>query len=147
MRLAALPPNPTVRAVNIFHEGYFHTYQPAVQIVVWCMGIDLCLSSKHPLGREEWLLRLAERIAPSTDIYEDLPWNLSEQRPSMTVSQVAGELFDFRALLVHGLWDQGPRSVLERRTVTGGVIGTADLLREAASFLLRTLLLKSIVSL
>jgi hypothetical protein len=43
MKLAAAQPSPTMRAINLFHEGYFRTYQPAVQVVVWCMGIDACL--------------------------------------------------------------------------------------------------------
>lgn len=146
MALADAPPNHLTRAVKIFHEGYFFTSEPAVQLVVWGMGIDACLPNRH-LGREAWLESLYARVPPTADIYSDLPWNLGPgTHPHLAVGDVAGELYDFRARLVHGLWDQLPAEQIRRQTMTGRELGAADVLREAACFLLRRLLIGALVS-
>jgi len=133
------------RAMRLFEEGYSEVYDPALQLLVWVMGIEAAFASGgKPLRREVLLQAIEREVGFDRNIYEDSGDRGFTEVPSpLTVRDAIQDLFDLRNHLVHGGWiEKDWAGGKARRSISGETVLYADVLRETASFILR----KSILS-
>lgn len=140
LRLADVGPENVRRAVRHFNVGYSELRDPIVQIVVWTMGIESLFSEEDNfLPREELIARITETVGATTDIYQNSPMREYIGEKSFVVGALIPDLLRLRDRFVHGQWIPSDwKTRIGRHSLAGGPINYADVLREAASFVLRT---------
>ena len=137
--LAANGPENIRRAVRHFNAGYAEVRDPTIQIVVWCMGIESLFAVSDMENPKKPLRELIDSaIGLKTDIYETSAMRefIGDRRTS--IGEVLDDLFSLRNRFVHGLWIPSEWKNKEvRPNLSGDSLNYADVLREAASFVLR----------
>lgn len=128
-----------------FHDlGHFQTLDPKARFLLWCSAIESIYTSRHweHKGSQVAKARIKWFIGDKTSIYG--PGDISKllEDPQITVGQIVGDLYDVRNYIAHGdkLPDGYFHDVL-RASFNGGVV-RLEVLFEAASFIVRSSLLK-----
>lgn len=128
-----------------FHDlGHFQALDWKARYLLWCSAIESIYtshSSEHKgslvaPSRIKWFLGENTSIYPPGDIPSLL------QDPHLTIRQVVHDLYKMRNFIAHG--DKVPDSFFQdvlRHGINGDVV-KAEVLMEAASFIVRTSLLK-----
>lgn len=138
------------RAVRLLDQGYADLVDPVLQIMVWTMGIECLLSrgGKDPMQGRELLEAISARVSFDTDIYERSAVRQHAEVQPILVGDVIGDVFELRNQLAHGRWF--PKEWTERQvrnSVSGRPVVYAEVLREAASFVLRKALINFVTEL
>lgn len=132
------------RAIRYFEGGYADVNDLALQLIVWMMGIE-ALFSEDGYDFPAIKKQINETVGSKTDIYEEFTDRDLYGAEPVLVGDVLDDLFRLRNSFVHGGWaptewiNRGMRS-----SIGGGSINYADVLREAASFILRRSILASV---
>jgi hypothetical protein len=143
LTLASSGPENIRRAVRHFNVGYTELQDPTTQIVLWMMGIEALFGSEHDsLQREVLFRRLDDSVGLQTDIYDSSPMREYIGQKSFKVGDLVGDLVTLRDRLVHGQWVPPEWKGMEGRNGLISAIPYPDVLREAASFILRKAILK-----
>ena len=104
------------------------------------MGIEaLYAGGDEPCSFEVIKERILQSVGPDTDIYEEAEGRAIYAPNALLVNDVIDKMFELRDRFVHGAW--APKSWLDkpmRSKISGGSLTLPDVLREAASFILRT---------
>jgi hypothetical protein len=142
-QLASEGPEHVRRAVRYFNAGFDEVRDPTLQIVVWTMGIE-ALFAKAEQQPEKTLTDLIIRaVGANTDIYANSPIREFIGAKPFTVGSLVGDLLRLRNVLAHGQWIPSDWKTRDGRdSLAGPSTNYADVLREAAVFILRTALLK-----
>jgi hypothetical protein len=128
-----------------FHElGHFQPFDWKARYLLWCSAIESIYSSHNwehqgslvATSRIKWFLGDKTSIYPPGDISELLT------DPHITVGEVVGDLYAVRNFIAHGdrIPDHFSREVM--RHDFSGAVRKIDVMLEAASFVIRTSLLK-----
>jgi hypothetical protein len=133
------------RSIQLFDQGYAEVYDPVLQLVVWVMGIEAAFAKGDKPVTSDLLLQAIEtQVGFDRNIYEDSgDPQFFEVPPPLTVGDTIHDLLNLRNHLVHGGWPEKDWAAKTgRHSISGETLPYADVLREAASFVLR----KSILS-
>lgn len=143
LNLSDAGPENLRRAVRYFEEGYSQTVDPVVQIILWTAGIESVFATRNePFLGSKSLETVYGLVSPDLNIYEDTIQREFVDIPELTVRQVLPDLFILRNRLVHGGWiPEDWKSGSARPSLSQEAIPYADVLREAASFVLRKAIL------
>jgi hypothetical protein len=131
-------------AVQFHEDGHFQPLAWKARYLLWCSAIESIYTShdqehKGSLvakARIEWFMGEHTNIYAPGDLYSSL------KDPHLTVGKVVGELYDMRNFMAHGdrirvhFFEDTPRDGLNGR------VRKCEVLTEAASFIIRTSLLK-----
>jgi hypothetical protein len=128
------------RATRYYETGYDALWDVDLQFTTWLMGIEAPYSQgDEPCTVNTIKSRIAESVGSSTDIYREFAdRNLYAPDP-VFVKDILDDMFELRDRFIHGAWT--PKSWLDRpkrKAISGGLLNWPDILREAASFVLRT---------
>jgi hypothetical protein len=128
-----------------FHElGHFQVTDWKARFLQWCSAIESIYTTHHPEHQGKLLAtrRIKWFIGQNTNIYA--PGDLLDlvQDPGITVGQIVDDLYDMRNFMAHG--DRIPDSYFrdDLRVGLNGGVKRGEVLLEAASFVVRTSLLK-----
>ncbi len=132
------------RAIRYYETGYEALRDADIQFTTWVTGIEsLYAEADEPCPVAELKQRILRSIGPRTDIYRELQGE--EKRsfyaptPTLLVKDIIDEMFQLRNRFIHGVW--APQPWLEktmRKSLSSRPLTLPDVLREAASFILRT---------
>jgi hypothetical protein len=130
------------RAIRCYEQGYAETRDPAMQLIVWCMGIEALLGGNEQAAPPR-AQRLLDALSPELNIYGEgstrfQPW------PHVPLGSLAGDLFALRDLFVHGNWVPEEWRKQHHSSIAGEPLSYADVLRDAAPFVLRKLIQHSL---
>jgi hypothetical protein len=136
-----------IRAVRFFEAGYSQVTDPMLQFITWMTGIESFISEdKAPLAGHDLMRKIAEKLGSGADIYSEAEVDLFPTRPtSLTVGEILPDMLKFRNHAFHGI--RAPSSFDELKTISPATLEAVhyvEVLREAASFVLRNLALKAI---
>jgi len=138
------------RAIRYYEEGYADIRDPALQFIIWLMGIE-CVVSREEEGvaRDALQRKIAAAVPLDTNIYEH--WGeyayLPGPFPVLRLGEIIDDMFELRNRFAHGLWV--PQQWISRVIFTRPgreAVSYADALRGAAAFLLRRLILIALSS-
>lgn len=144
--LAEYGPEHVRRAVRYYEAGYADIRDPILQLITWVMGIEsACAAESEFLSQAELTARIFKYVPPATDIFAESPLREFVQFPPLPVQAALNDLFLLRDRFVHGLWipEEWKQKVSYKGISTEPVVH-ADMLRDAASFILRKLLLTTL---
>lgn len=134
------------RAIGYFETGYAEVREPLVQFLVWMMGIEAAFQrDQDPIQEEDELKHKILSELGARDIYEDSAERDIYAVEPLLVSSLLEDMFNLRNHLVRGRWI--PEEFLQRearKSITGRNLNHTDLLRECASFVLRSRLLSQL---
>jgi hypothetical protein len=128
-----------------FHElGHFQVIDWKARFLHWCSAIE-SIYTTHNREHQGKLLattRIRWFIGPNTSIYA--PGDLGEfvQDPGITVGQIVDDIYDLRNFVAHGDRVPDPYFGEDWRQGLSGGVKRCEVLLEAASFIVRTSLLK-----
>ena len=138
------------RAIRCYEQGYSETTDPVLQLLLWAMGIEAFVAWKASASvmdvRESLDEQVIRWISPDTDIYGQTSKSHYEPWPKLPVGDVVQDLFALRDQFVHGKWVPDEWKKHYRNSVAGESLSYSDVLREAASFILRNLIQKGLRS-
>lgn len=140
-------PRNLIRAVRMFESGYSEIDDPLLQFVTWIIGVESVFSEdQRQVQYPELIRRITGLLGMETDIYSESEFGLFPERPApVTLDAVLPDIIELRNRVVHGV---GAHPAFDDRKVsspaTGETIHYVDVLREAASFILRKLVLRAI---
>jgi hypothetical protein len=127
------------RAIRYYETGYSEIREADLQFTVWMMGIEALFSGGQDESEPETIKgRIIETIGAETDIYHEFEDRYLYATNPIRVKDVLDEMFRLRNRLIHGAWvpeDWFKRKM--RNSISGEALTVADILREAASFILR----------
>jgi hypothetical protein len=128
-----------------FHElGHFQVIDWKARFLQWCSAIESIYTTHHPEHQGKLLAtsRIKWFLGQNTNIYA--PGDLIDliQDPGITVGQIVDDLYDMRNFMAHGDRIPDPYFRDELRTGLNGGVKRGEVLLEAASFIVRTSLLK-----
>src|SRR5262244_3333637 len=127
------------RAIRYYETGYVEQRSPDLQFTTWMTGIDaLYANSDEPPLVQTIKERALQSIGPDRDIYEAFEDRDLYHADPVLVKDVIDEMFNLRERFVRGSW--APKSWFSRSmrdAIRGGAVNFVDVLREAASFILR----------
>jgi hypothetical protein len=128
------------RAIRYYESGYVSIREADLQLTVWMMGIEALFSyGDEPCDVETIKARVADVVGLNTDIYEEFDQRDLYAAKPVRVGDVLDQMFELRNRFVHGAWV--PKAWFDqnvRMAISGGTLTTADVVREAASFVLRS---------
>jgi hypothetical protein len=128
------------RAIRYYETGYVSFREADLQLTVWMMGIEALFSyGEEPCAVNTIKKRIADVVGLDTDIYSEFEQRDLYVSKAVKVGEVLDDMFELRNRLVHGAWI--PQSWFDRKVrmaISGGPLTIADVVREAASFILRT---------
>jgi hypothetical protein len=128
------------RAIRYYESGYVSTREADLQLTVWMMGIEALFSyGDEPCDVETIKARIADVVGLNTDIYKEFEQRDLYATEAVTVGEVLDRMFELRNRFVHGAWV--PKAWFDqsmRMAISGGSLSIADVVREAASFILRS---------
>jgi hypothetical protein len=135
------------RAIRFFEAGYSQIADPLLQFVTWMIGIESFFSEdKGPVRERDLVSKIKDTIGSDTDIFSEAEIGLFPSKPArLRVREVLPDMLRLRNVAVHGV--RVPASFDERKTVspaTHETVHYVDVLREAASFVLRNLVLEAV---
>lgn len=139
LQVAKHGPENLRRAIRYYESGYSSVFDPAIQVMVWTMGLEAVVATSDEIpSRRDLLERINELVAFDRDIYEDSPLTEFEPTPVVQVKAVIYDLLSLRSRLSHGGWFPAAwEHKLTRKSIDGRVVSYFEILRETASFLLR----------
>jgi hypothetical protein len=127
------------RATRYYETAYAELRELDLQFVTWVAGIEaLYTQGEEPSPLSVIKERILESLGPVTDIYSDFERRSHYAPNPVFVKDVLDNMFELRNRFIHGAW--APKSWLDRpmrRAISGGTLALPDVLREAASFILR----------
>lgn len=128
-----------------FHElGHFQAIDWKARFLHWCSAIESIYTTHHPEHQGKLLAtsRINWFVGQNTNIYA--PGDLSDliQDPGITVGQIVDDLYDLRNFMAHGDRIPDPYFTDDLRMGLDGGVKRGEVLLEAASFIVRTSLLK-----
>jgi hypothetical protein len=129
------------RAIRYYETAYSQIYDPVIQFLTWATGIEAAVSSKDsPIGRSHLLNRIYELLDGSTWVYESSALNEFLELPRLSIRDVLPEILTLRSRVAHGgRWPDWKPGVT-RTTLAGDQLNYSEILREAAPFVLRKLI-------
>jgi hypothetical protein len=143
--VVAKGPENVRRAIRHFNVGYNEVYDPTVQIVIWMMGIEsLFCSEDRARSSRELIDSISNELGAATDIYGLSPMREYIDRRPFTVGDLIGDLIDLRNRFVHGQWIPKEWKSRVGRSGLSTEVVYADVLREAATFILRAGILREL---
>lgn len=126
------------RAIRHFNVGYSELRDPTLQIVTWTMGIEsLFAREDSQLSHDELVHRIDQTVGLGTDIYESSPMREYIGTEPFKVRDLFDDLLLLRNRFVHGQWIPPEWKSRKGRSSLSETVFYADVLREAASFILR----------
>jgi hypothetical protein len=131
------------RAIRYYETGYSELHDPVLQFTVWMMGIESLFSGSENVHEPLAVQNRIKDAIGSEDIYRDFADRDLYHAETVLVSDIVKDLFTMRNHLVHGGWV--PNEWINRKmrdSISGPAVNYADVLREAASFILRAGILK-----
>ena len=140
-------PRNLIRAVRMFESGYSEIGDPLLQFVTWTIGMESLFSDDQYRPDDlDLVRRITKRIGADTNIYSEAEVELFPVRPdAVTIGKVLPDIIESRNRVVHGI---GVPERFEEMHLTSPATGEAihyvDVLREAASFILRKLILLAV---
>lgn len=131
-------------SVQFYELGHFQPWQWKARYILWCCAIESIFTSHNQ--EHQGSLVAKERIkwflGKSTSIYR--PGDISNllPQPGITVGEVLDDLYKLRNFIAHG--DRVPDRFFSeiRRQTFGNNVAAFETLLEAASFVVRSSLLK-----
>lgn len=141
--LSANGPEHLRRAVRYYEMGYGSIQEPEIQFLTWAMGIEAAVVSeeeKFP-RRREVVDRVLALVPADTVVYADSPLNEFVNFPDLTVGEALPEILLLRSRLAHGQWFTGRKPEVTRKTLSSSTLNYEEMLREAAPFILRRVIL------
>jgi len=134
------------RAIRYYEAGYSEVRDPILQFLVWMMGIQAAFQGDRiPTQSQEKLKKEIEAEYGARDIYEDSTERDLYASEPLLVGSLLDDMFSLHDQFVHGAWI--PDDFLNpkvRQSTSGQSVNRAEVLRECASFLLRTRLLSAL---
>lgn len=128
------------RAIRYYEAGYVSVREADLQLTVWMMGIEALFAyGDEPSDVKTIKARIAEVVGLDTDIYEEFDQRDLYAAKAVPVGEVLDQMFELRNRFVHGAWV--PKEWFNenvRMAISGGSLTMADVVREAASFILRS---------
>ena len=128
------------RAMRYYETGYDTITDQDLQFTTWVTGIEaLYAYENEPCAVDLIKERILQSVGPETDIYEGMQGRSLYAPKPLFVKDVVDNLFELRHRFIHGAW--APKTWLEkpmRPAISGRALTLPDVLREAASFILRT---------
>jgi len=135
------------RATRYYETGYADLRDADLQFTTWVMGIEaLFADGDEPLSTGPLKKRILGVIGAGTNIYEHLDHPSYDPGP-VKVGEVIDSMFELRSRIIHGAW--APKSWLNtpmRNDAAGTRLMLPDVVREAASFILRTGIQKKLLA-
>ena len=110
---------------------------------MWVTALDAMFTSARHWGSDLAIRRIQHLIGRDVRIYEQKDFPSYMGVPSLTVEQVARDIYKLRNKFAHGEWV--PKEVLDRPGYSGKAgeqLNYADVLLEATGIILRTSLIK-----
>jgi hypothetical protein len=136
------------RATRYYETGYDALWDADLQFTTWLMGIEALYSDgDEPCTLNTIKSRIVESVGPNTDIYTEFEGRSLYAPNPVFVKDILDDMFELRDRFIHGAWT--PKSWLDkpkRNAISGGLLNWPDVLREAASFILRTGIKKKLLS-
>ncbi len=133
------------RAVRYYEMAYSTIFPSEIQFLTWVMGIESAVAERESaLKRSDLIQRILKYVPAETLIYADSPLNEFLKLPALTIGDVVADIFKLRSRLTHGGWMPDWRSGFVRPSLAGQDVVYAEMLREAAPFLLRKLIVSSL---
>jgi hypothetical protein len=128
-----------------FHElGHFQTLDWKARFLHWCSALESIYTTHHRehQGKLVATSRIKWFLGENTSIYA--PGDLSEFEPDpgITIAQIVGDIYDLRNFMAHGDRIPDPYFNDDLRAGIQGGVKRAEVLLEAASFIVRASLLK-----
>jgi hypothetical protein len=128
------------RAIRYYESGYVSVREADLQLTVWMMGIEALFSyDDEPCDVKTIKARIADVVGLTTDIYTEFDQRDLYAAKPVRVGDVLDQMFELRNRFVHGAWV--PKAWFDqnvRMAISGGSLTMADVVREAASFVLRS---------
>lgn len=147
LQVAESGPAHLQRAIRYYETAYAQIQDPVIQFLTWAMGIEAVASGpESPKGRSLLLDRIYDLLDGRAWIYESSALNEFGDLPRFSVRDVLPDIFKLRSRLVHGGGWPDWKSDTTRRTLSGERLGYAAILREAAAFVLRRLIIASLTN-
>jgi hypothetical protein len=149
LSFAESAPRNMIRAIRMLEIGYSEVTDPLLQFVTWMIGIESVLSGdRDRLNSAELIPQITKRLGADTNVYSEVEHAVLPTKPEpVTIRSVLPDLFEARNRVVHGV---GVPSKFDDMAIssaaTGEQIHYVDVLREAASFMLRKLILQAVES-
>jgi len=142
MRLFPGGPVYVRRAARLCEIGYSEIRDASIQFLTWMMGIEAFLSEAKVIPQKE-LVTAAERWVNLDEfIYNNSPEQEFLSLPRVTLRQLFDDLLVLRNELIHGRYiPEEWKSRVGRPGITQNQLPYVEMVREAASFLLRRLIL------
>ena len=140
-------PRNFIRAVRMYESGYSDINDPLLQFVAWTIGIESVLSGDQKrLTGAELVAQVIERLGADTNIYSDVEFELFPEAPPHTmIKDVLPDIIEARNHVVHGVGVPSRFDEIDLKSAaTAEKIHYVDVLREAASFMLRGLILRAV---
>jgi len=131
-------------AVQFYSRGHFQSLDWTARYLLWCSAIESIYTS-HEWEHQGALVatsRIKWFLGANTSIYA--PGDLSDllHDPGITIGQIVADLYELRNFIAHG--DRIPNHYFTDRLREGfeDSVSRAEVLVEAASFIVRTSLIK-----
>jgi len=140
-------PRNLVRAIRMYESGYSDINDPLLQFVAWTIGIESVLSrDRDKLSGSQLIARVTDQLGAETNVYSDAEVELFPEAPRpVTIKEVLRDMVEVRNRVVHGVGVPPKFDEIELRSAaTAEKIHYVDILREAASFTLRKLILRAV---
>jgi len=130
-------------SVELHEAGHYsHAYWKA-RFSLWCSAIEALFTSNTP-GHKGGLVakqRIKWFLGPGTYIYAPGDIQLKSEQSNLTVEDVIEDLYELRNSVAHG--DKTPEKFFkEKRKDLGQPVRLVEVVHEAASFIVRSSLLK-----
>ncbi|MFZ0770361.1 MAG: hypothetical protein WCA49_04195 [Candidatus Sulfotelmatobacter sp.] len=131
-------------AVDFHEAGHFQPWQRKARYILWCCAIESLFTS-HNLDHQGSLVakeRIKWLLGEKTSIYAPGDISTLLPQPDVSVGEVLNDLYKVRNFIAHG--DRIPDSSFStpRRQTFGDSVVEFEVLLEAASFIIRSTLLK-----
>jgi hypothetical protein len=147
LNMAQHGPEHLQRAVRYYETAYSQIHDPVIQFLTWASGIEAVVSeNESPKSRSQILGRIYEILDRNALIYGSSALSEFLDLPKLSIVDVLPEIFKLRSRIVHGGRWPDWKPELFRTTLTGERIGYAGILREAAPFVLRKLIVASLAA-
>lgn len=147
LTVARSGPDHLQRAIRYYELAYSQIFDPVIQFLTWTTGIEAVVSSpESPVGRSHLLTRIGQLLDGDAWIYEGSALGEFLELPKISVREVLPDIFKLRSRIAHGgRWPDWRPDVC-RLTLTNQRIDYAGILREAAPFILRRVILASLAT-
>ncbi len=128
-----------------FHElGYFQRFDPKARYLLWASAIESIYTSSHRNHKTALVAksRIKWFLEENTPIYApgDLPQLLAD--PHITIGDIVGDVYEIRNIIAHGDKLPDRLDAPRRNEFCNDRVSIYQVLFDAASFIIRTSLLK-----